>query len=42
MAVTSGASHMLQWAQQRAAIPRGGANPKNTPPVQITVCNSTV
>ena len=27
MALTSGATHTLQWPVQRAAKPRGGANP---------------
>ncbi len=30
MALTSRATHVLQWLVQRAAIPRGGANPKKT------------
>ncbi len=30
MALTPGAAHVLQWPVQRAAIPRGGANPKKT------------
>lgn len=29
MAFTSGATHMIQWCVQRAAIPQGGANLKN-------------
>src|ERR1700678_1838499 len=29
MPLTSRAAHMLQWLVQRAAIPRGGANPKS-------------
>ncbi len=28
MALTPRAAHVLQWPVQRAAIPRGGANPK--------------
>ncbi len=28
MALMSWATHVLQWAVQRVAIPRGGANPK--------------
>ncbi len=28
MALTSRATHVLQWSVQRVAIPRGGANPK--------------
>ena len=27
MALTSGATHTLQWSGQRVAKPRGGANP---------------
>ncbi len=30
MALTSRAANVLQWLVQRAAIPRGGANPKKT------------
>ncbi len=30
MALTSRATHVLQWPVQRVAIPRGGANPKKT------------
>src|SRR6202012_2070036 len=29
MPLTPRAAHMLQWLVQRAAIPRGGANPKS-------------
>ncbi len=29
MAFMPRATHVLQWAEQRVAIPRGGANPKN-------------
>ena len=31
MALTPRATHVLQWLSQRAAIPRGGANPQNLP-----------
>ncbi len=30
MALTSGATHVLQWPLQRAAEPRGEANPKKS------------
>ncbi len=30
MALMSRATHVLQWTVQRAANPRGGANPKKT------------
>ncbi len=30
MVLTPRAAHVLQWPVQRAAIPRGGANPKKT------------
>ncbi len=30
MPLTSGAANVLQWLVQRAAMPRGGANPKKT------------
>ncbi len=30
MALMAGATHVLQWAVQRAASPRGGANLKKT------------
>ncbi len=35
------ASHVLQWAIQRVAIPRGGANLRKSFLVRIAVCNST-
>ena len=35
------ATNVLQWALQRAANPRGGANPKKALVVRIGVCNST-
>ncbi len=30
MALTPGATHVLQWPVQRVPIPRGGGNPKKT------------
>ncbi len=30
MALTSGATHVLQWSVQRVPKPRGGGNPKKT------------
>ncbi len=30
MALTSGATHVLQWLVQRVPKPRGGGNPKKT------------
>ncbi len=41
MALTSRATHVLQWRIQRAAIPRGGANLTKYVVVRIGVCNST-
>ena len=29
MALMSGVTHVLQWPVQKAAKPKGGANPKN-------------
>ena len=29
MALMSGATHVLQWSVQKAAKPKGGANPKS-------------
>ena len=34
------AAHVLQWPVQRAATPRGGANPSKPAPVRIAGCNS--
>ncbi len=31
MALMPGAAHVLQWAAQKDARPRGGANPENRP-----------
>ena len=33
--------HVIQWPVQRAANPRGGANPRKPVVVRIVVCNST-
>ena len=40
MALTSWATHTLQWPVQRAAKPRGGANPLKPVSVRIAGCNS--
>ncbi len=39
--LTDWATHVLQWAVQRAANPRGGANLRKPFVVRIGVCNST-
>ena len=41
MALTSRATHVLQWPVQRVAKARAGANPKKLVVVRIGVCNST-
>ena len=40
MALTPWATRTLQWPGQRAAKPRGGANPPKPVPVRIAGCNS--
>jgi hypothetical protein len=40
MAFMSRATHVLQWAVQWVANPRGGANPKKPSSVRIAGCNS--
>ena len=35
MALMPRATHVLQWPVQKAAIPRGGANPKNWPQFRL-------
>jgi hypothetical protein len=41
MALMGRATHVIQWPVQRAANPRGGANPRKPVVVRIVVCNST-